>query len=220
MQSYSLTLSAARFLQSVAPDVVPSIPEHAYRVRVNNGPRTRQALAQALERARARGIRSSLRAALARFDPEAVPSRRAPGARTGGRRLFVLFKRYGARTYKVQGTATAEGSAGTLYWLTCAALAPADERPGRVRVVEATTAAHARDTLARFERGEHRPAMLAGDGTGNTDPKGARVLGLGAAGALAVWTVLGPSDRCAWTGEHGAALAPEVFEELARAGAQ
>lgn len=203
--AYYLAPSAARFLHTVAPDIIP--PTEGGAVRVEDSPAMRDALKRALDTARARGVRSSLRAALRRFEPEAVA---AP--RTRAARVFVLWKEQGARAYRVQGTATARGSLANL----ATAVRAARDGRGRVRVIEAATAEGARLALASFEDGSRSFAMVAGEGSGSDDRRGARVLGLGVAGAFAVWNALGAGAGREVRDANGAAIERGVLDALGR----
>ena len=202
MQEESITVAAADYLLTVAPTLPMRCTDYG-RVWLQNTPEVRQALARALETARARSVRSSLRACLRRLDPEAVPAPAKPTSK-----VMIMIKRKGTRTWKMEGTATAEGSLPNLATL----ISWAQQGRGRVRVINAANAAEARTILAAFEAGEWRPAMTAGTGA-DSDPKQAAVLGLGAEGALAVWAALSPASRGAWTGT-GAAIEPETLAAL------
>ncbi len=136
------------------------------RVRIDNTPTNRRALVGALDVARHRGVRSSLRACLRAFDPEAQPASKKPTTR-----VLVLWKQNGHRTWNVQGSALAEGSLAMLSTF-CAS-----DR-GKTIVIEARDAEHARKLIAADSFGVR--AVVDG---GN-------LVGLGALGAMAVWSAL------------------------------
>ena len=179
--TYGITSSAARFLASYHEDV-PAFPNGLHRVYIRSSPEMRNALARALDNARSWGVRSSLKAALRRFDPEAVPTPRKPETR-----FYVLWRKAGGRKYRVVASPTTEHGS----WSTQQYIRDALDERGFVRVVRAKSADDARAKIDAFENDGTGGGMTSGVGPPGPDRRRQRVLAIGADASMLLF--LGPT---------------------------